>query len=53
MTPAACKFALSGVEHRLQMPEVRGDGHHLGRDHDLVLVGDGLRVVALHEPAAA
>ena len=53
MTPAACKLALSGVEHRLQMPEVGGHGHHLGRDHDLVLVGDGLRVVALQEPAAA
>ncbi len=32
------------------MPEVRGGGHHLGRDHDLMLVGDGLRVVALDEP---
>jgi hypothetical protein len=47
------QFVLSGVEHRLQMPEVRGHGHHLGRGHDLVLIGDGLRVVALHEPAAA
>ena len=35
------------------MPEVGRDGHDLGGDHDLVLVGDGLRVVALQEPAAA
>ena len=47
------QFALSGVEHRFQVPEVRRDGHHLGGDHDLVLVGDGLRVVALQKPAAA
>jgi len=47
------QLALSGVEHRFQMPEVRGHRHHLGRDHDLVLVGDGLRVVALQEPAPA
>ncbi len=53
VTPAACKFALGGVEHRFEVPEVRRDGHHLGGDHDLMLVGDGLRVVALQEPAAA
>jgi hypothetical protein len=41
------QLALSGIEHRLQMPEVRGDGHDFGGDDDLVLVGDGLGVVAL------
>jgi hypothetical protein len=44
---------LRGLEHRLEMPEVRGDSHDFGGDDDLVLVGDGLGVVALQEPAAA
>ncbi len=35
------------------MPEVGRDRHDLGGDHDLVLVGDGLGVVALQEPAPA
>ena len=47
------EFALRGVEHRFQMPEVGRNGHDLGGDHDLVLVGDGLGVVALQEPATA
>jgi hypothetical protein len=51
VTPGGLELALGGVEHRLQMPEVRRGGHHFGRDHDLVLVGDGLGVVALNEPA--
>jgi hypothetical protein len=48
-----CQFVLRGVEHRFQVPEVRGDGHDLGGNHDLVLVGDGLGVIALQEPAPA
>jgi len=47
------RFALSGVEHRFEVTEVRRDGHHFRSDHDLMLVGDGLRVVALQKPAAA
>ena len=42
---------LGGVEHRLQVPEVGADGLDLGGQDDLLLVGDGLGVVALH-PAA-
>ena len=45
------ELALGGVEHRLEVSEVGADGLDLGRHHDLVLVGDGLRVVALHEAA--
>jgi hypothetical protein len=32
------------------MPKVGRRGHHLGRDHNLLLVGDGLSVVALDDP---
>jgi hypothetical protein len=32
------------------MPEVGRDGHHFGGDHDLMLVEDGLGVVALQNP---
>jgi hypothetical protein len=42
---------LRGVEHRLEVPEVGADGLDLGRQHDLMLVGDRLRVVALQKPA--
>jgi hypothetical protein len=45
------ELALGGIEHRLQVPEVGTDGLDLGGQDDLVLVGDGLRVVALQEPA--
>jgi hypothetical protein len=51
--PRGVELALGRVEHRFQVPEVGRDGHHLGGDHDLVLVGDRLRVVALQEPATA
>jgi len=44
---------LGGVQHRLEVPEVGADGLDLGGQDDLVLVGDGLRVVALQEPAQA
>src|SRR3954453_17160831 len=47
------ELALSSVKHRFQMTEVRRDGHHLGGDHDLVLVGDSLGVVTLQEAAPA
>jgi hypothetical protein len=30
------QFALGGVEHRLQVPEVGRGGHHLGGDYDLI-----------------
>jgi hypothetical protein len=33
------------------VPEVTAGGHHLGGEDDLVLVGDGLGVVALDEAA--
>jgi hypothetical protein len=45
------QLAANGVEHRLEVSEVAAGGHHLGGQDDLVLVGDGLRVVALDEPA--
>ena len=45
------QFVLGGVEHRFQVPEVGADGRDLGGQDDLVLVGDGLGVVAL-DPAA-
>jgi hypothetical protein len=47
------QLAVGGVEHRLEVPEVRRRGHHFGGDHDLVLVGDGLGVVALKKSAPA
>ena len=47
------ELALGGVEHRLEVSEVRRGGHHLGGDDDLLVVGDGLCVVALQEPATA
>jgi len=33
---------LDEVRHRLRMPQVGRGGHHLGRDHNVLLVGDGL-----------
>src|SRR3954452_17278299 len=42
------EFGLHGGEHRLEVPEVRSGDDHLGGEHDLVLVGRGLGVVALH-----
>jgi hypothetical protein len=45
------ELALGGVEHRLQVPEIGADGLDLGSQHDLVFVGDRLRVVALQEAA--
>jgi hypothetical protein len=47
------ELALRGIEHRLKVPEVGADGLDLGGQHDLVLVRDGLRVVALQEAAQA
>ena len=44
---------MRGVEHRLEVSEVGADGLDLGGQHDLVLVGDRLRVVALQEAAQA
>jgi hypothetical protein len=44
---------LRGVEHRLQVPEVGADGRDLGGQNDLMLVGHGLRVVALQKAAQA
>ena len=41
---------LDGVEHRLEVAEVRRRSHDLGGDHDLLLVADRLRVVALVWP---
>ena len=41
------QLALGGVEHRLEMTEVRADGLDLRGQDDLLLVGDDLRVVAL------
>src|SRR5204863_949586 len=49
----ARKLAAGGVEHRLEVSEISAGGLDLGGDDDLVLVGDGLRVVALDEPAQA
>ena len=49
--PAAWSSRAGGVEHRFEVAEVGALGPDLGGDHDLVLVDDGLRVVALHEPA--
>src|SRR5215213_1700932 len=45
------EFVLGGVEHRLEMTEVAADRFDLGGHDDLVLVGDGLGVVAL-DPSA-
>jgi hypothetical protein len=45
------QFVLGGVEHRFQVPEVGADGGDFGGQDDLVLVGDGLGVVAL-DPSA-
>ena len=45
------QLALGGVEHRLEVAEVRCGGHDLGGDDDLMLVGDGLGVVALNPTA--
>src|SRR3954451_2760208 len=47
----ALKLAARGVEHRLEVPEVAAGGHDLGGEDDLVLIGDGLGVVALDETA--
>ena len=47
----ALKLAARGVEHRLEVTEVTAGGLDLGGDDDLVLVGDGLGVVALDEAA--
>jgi hypothetical protein len=47
------ELALGGIEHRLQVSEVGADCLDLGGQHDLVLVGDGLRVVALQKAAQA
>lgn len=47
----ASELALGGVDHRLEVPEVAARDHHLSGQDDLMLVGDGLRVVALDEPA--
>src|SRR3954469_9328797 len=44
-------LAAGGVEHRLEVAEVAAGGHDLGGEDDLVLVGDGLGVVALDETA--
>jgi NAD(P)-dependent dehydrogenase (short-subunit alcohol dehydrogenase family) len=41
------ELALRGVEHRLELSKVRRDAQHFGGQHHLVLVGDGLSVVAL------
>ena len=45
-------LALGGVEHRLEVSEASADGLDLGGQHDLVLVGDRLGVVALQKPQA-
>jgi hypothetical protein len=45
------QFAADGVEHRLEVPEIRRRDRDLGGDHNLLLVAGGLRVVAL-QPAA-
>ena len=44
------ELAAGRGKHRLEMPEVGADRLDLGGQHDLVLVGDRLRVVALQEP---
>jgi hypothetical protein len=41
------ELALGDVEHRLKVSEVGADGLDFGGQDDLVLVGDGLRVVSL------
>jgi hypothetical protein len=41
------EFCECRVDHRLQLPEVRGLGRDLGGDHDLLLGHHCLRVVAL------
>ena len=51
--PGGRELAFGGVEHRLEVSEVGADGLDLGGQNDLVLVGDGLRVVALQEAAQA
>jgi hypothetical protein len=45
------ELALGRLNHRLQVPEVRGACAHLGGEHDLLLVHDGLGVVALRVAA--
>jgi hypothetical protein len=47
------ELALGGVEHRHEVSEVRADGLDLGGQDNLVLVGHGLRVVALQKAAQA
>jgi hypothetical protein len=46
-------FALGGFEHRLKVAEVGRDGHDLGGDDDLVLVGRQPGRCSPAEPAAA
>src|SRR5271155_2921344 len=41
------ELALRGFDHRLEMTEVRGARGHLGGEHDLLVVHDGLSVVTL------
>src|SRR5205085_4892984 len=45
------ELALRGGDHRLKMTEVRRVDRDLGREHDVVLVDDRLRVVTLYPPA--
>jgi hypothetical protein len=44
---------MGGGKHRLEQTEVRGRDRDLGGDDDLLLVGDGLGVVALKPAAGA
>jgi hypothetical protein len=53
LVDAGLELALGDVEHRLKVPEVGADSLDLGGQDDLVLVGDGLRVVAPQEAAQA
>jgi hypothetical protein len=53
LTPAVPSSRWGGVEHRLEVSEVGADGLDLGGQHDLMFVGDGLRVVALQEAPQA
>ena len=47
------QLALRGVEHRLEVTEVRADRLDFGGEDHLMLVDDGLPVVALHPAAQA
>jgi hypothetical protein len=51
MAKGGCELGLSREEDRFEVPEVWVDDTDLRRDHDVLFVDRGLRVVALDESA--